>query len=78
MASKKTRPETTQDEAVARYPSPPEADAAEGSGVPPGMASRSVVLTNDHWAAIDKQAGRGKITDSEWLRRFLHPYLRRG
>jgi hypothetical protein len=46
--------------------------------IPPGHSARTIILSDEQWSAVDRQATRNKSTGSQWLRRFLHPYLRRG
>jgi hypothetical protein len=46
--------------------------------IPPGHSARTIILSDEQWSAIDRQATRNKSTGSQWLRRFLRPYLRRG
>jgi hypothetical protein len=46
--------------------------------IPPGHSARTIIHSDEQWSAIDRQATRNKSTGSQWLRRFLHPYLRRG
>lgn len=72
-------PVVTLDEPEADPPHPtqPAVDAI-AEEIPDDCDARPIVLTNIQWDAIDRQAKRGKMTPSQWLRRFLHPYLRRG
>lgn len=54
------------------------AEAEGEAGQLPGHSERLIELTDAQWETVERLAKRSNLSPSEWLRRFLTPYLRRG